>query len=159
MQEVRFQVLLNWDRSKQMLTVNGALLAAAAALYKLQPGQTPRLFVGVIFALSAVCSVLGVLGVRSGQTYYRAARDVKARYEQALGLPARRLALETTLGMARAHRPPESHAMADPATGRRWKERLTSLLEAGGKLKVHLQFLFAVAALLSTSAALSLFFW
>jgi hypothetical protein len=131
LQEYRFQITLNWDRSKQLLTINGLLLGGSVGIYRLVPsGQIPRV-AGVLFLLVVVTSILGVAGVRRGHAYYRSIRAVKAEYEKRLGLPAEGLALETTSGMREANRPYETPASA---TRKLWRW--------AGKVTVHLEFLF-----------------
>jgi hypothetical protein len=132
--EYRFQVLLNWDRSKQMLVIDGVLLAAAAAIYRLDPIGTPAI-VGVLFALVSLTSLLGIAGTQRGHAYYRATRETKAKYEQKLGLDKLGLALETTAGMKETHRPEEAPL-----------SRRLQFWSWIGKLTVHLQFLFLAAA-------------
>lgn len=139
-QEYRFQVQLNWDRSKHMLVIDGVLLGAAATLYKLQPGQTPPPIVGVIFLLAAIVSALGFFGVRRGHSYYRETRGLKEKFEARLGLDALGLALRTTPGMNQS----------PPVPAGRW----TKLAAWAGKLTVHLQAIFAVAGALSLAAAI-----
>lgn len=135
LQEYRFQVLLNWDRSKQMLVVDGVLLAAAAAVYRLAPARNPAI-IGILFLLVALVSLLGFAGTKTGHEYYRATRNVKTEYERRLGLDKLGLALETTPGMKESHQP---DAVPLRNAGR--------LLRRVGRLTFHLQFLFITAAI------------
>jgi len=101
-QEYRFQVLLNWDRTKHVLASDAILLGVAAGLYKLS-GQA--VFTSIVLVFVAINSVLGAVGVQTGHRYYRSTRRHMAAVAKRLGLPAAGLAMETTSGMAEEHDP------------------------------------------------------
>jgi len=127
LQEYRFQILLNWDRSKHALIFNGALLGAAAGLFRL--GSGAPLLVSVIFAFVFVNSALGALGSRRGHSYYRATRAHKAAIERELGLAQRNLAIETTTGMREDHQP-ALRPRTRVARVARWGGRVTTYTES-----------------------------
>jgi hypothetical protein len=107
--EYRFEVKLNWDRTAFYLTLDSGLLAVAAGLLKLQAGDSHQLLnlsVAFVFLAGAMLSIIGVLAVRRGHDYYRRTVIKKTIIEDALGLtrpiteyPLRHsLAISTTLG-------------------------------------------------------------
>jgi hypothetical protein len=128
LQEYRFQVLLNWDRMKNVFVVDGVLVGAAAGIWKLGSASAPSSVAGWILLLAAINSVLGILGSRTGHAYYRETRKVKEALEKALGLPSRGFALTVTAGMREGHEP---HTI--PLTPKRrltrWATRVTTYME------------------------------
>ena len=84
--EYRFAVRLNWDRSMYYLTFNTALLGGAAGLLKLGDGQMNP-YIGAIFMLGSISSILGVFAVRKGHEYYLRATHKKTLIEDLLGSP------------------------------------------------------------------------
>jgi hypothetical protein len=111
-EEVRFQVLLNWDRAKASLAFNAALLVAGLAL-------SSRLLLGSV-VLSAC---LGAGMVELGHGYYRQARDRRAELETALGVE---LGFVTTRGQRGERR--------DTWLGRHWPKVNSVLLLAHAAL-------------------------
>lgn len=72
-EEYRFQVNLNWDRSKYLLAFNTVLIGAATGLIRVG-GADGHLLIGAIFALGLVAAFLSVLAIRVQQGYYKEAR-------------------------------------------------------------------------------------
>jgi hypothetical protein len=146
LQEYRFQVLLNWDRLKHAFVVDGVLVAAAAAIWKLGNGADPPVVVAWILALAAANSVLGILGSRTGHSYYRETRKVKTTIEQKLGLPENGMALSSTVGMREGHQP-ETTPFTLPRRVWRWATRVNTYLE----------FVLLMVAVLAGSEAIIIF--
>jgi hypothetical protein len=106
--EYRFEVRLNWDRSMYYITFNTALIAAAAGLLKL--GKTGiDLYIAGIFGLGFVGSLLGIFAIRKGHEYYLRATYKKTLLEDLLGLgaplegysgPFANLSVATTVGQS-----------------------------------------------------------
>ena len=94
--EYRFQVTLNWQRTQYYLALNAALLAAGTGLLEAVRGRLNILIALVFFSGLASC-ILSILSGEVQHAYYRAARDAKARLETRLQLGD--LALKTTTGM------------------------------------------------------------
>jgi hypothetical protein len=98
--EYRFQVQLNWDRSKHYFAFNTVLLGAAVALYNQQ--RSSALASSGVFALlliAALNSFHGMWAIERGHQYYRSIRRTKADLENALGMGA--FAIQSTPGMLR----------------------------------------------------------
>ncbi|HYO97083.1 MAG TPA: hypothetical protein VER33_21380 [Polyangiaceae bacterium] len=101
LQEYRFQVQLNWDRSKHYLTFNTAVLGAAVALaasadtWSVQAGRV------ALFVVCAANSFVGQRAALVGHQYYQRIRHTKSELEKALGLEA--YAIQSTPGMMRDH--------------------------------------------------------
>lgn len=85
-QEYRFQVNLNWDRTKFFFTLNSALVAAAAALIKLGGSATSYFFIALLFGIGALTSWIGKKTTQRGHDYYRNTRWKKTVIEDQLGL-------------------------------------------------------------------------
>ena len=128
LQEYRFQVLLNWDRLKHAFVIDGVLVGAAAAIWKLGNGTDPPIVVAWILALASANSVFGVLGSRTGHSYYRETRKVKTTIEQKLGLPESGMALSSTAGMREGHQP-ETVPLTLPRKIVRWAMKVNTYLE------------------------------
>jgi hypothetical protein len=108
--EYRFEVRLNWDRSMYYITFNTAIIAAGAGLLKLGDNGLVNLFVAAIFFLGCSCSILGILALRKGHAYYRRCIYKKTLIEEVLGIASplatysgedANLAVGTTPGQAR----------------------------------------------------------
>jgi hypothetical protein len=107
--EYRFNVRLNWDRTQYFLGLNLAIVAAATGLVKSGPPRTLEyLLVAAIFAAGVAASLLGAAAATKGHNYYRAARDVVKSFELQLGLPAN-LGIASTEGM-KLGRTPDAEA-------------------------------------------------
>lgn len=86
--EDRFQILLNWDRTKFALAINGTILAAAVALTSLASVNLGRMLAVGVFVAGAVAAAFGIKATREGKTYHRAANAKKVLYERELRLDA-----------------------------------------------------------------------
>ncbi len=106
-QEYRFQVQLNWDRTKHYIVVNGTVVGIAAALAKAGASPSVLGLIALLLLLAALNCFLGAYAIRLGHTYYREIRRRKTVFEKALGLletrdgvPPGSFAIGTTSGMA-----------------------------------------------------------
>lgn len=93
--EYRFQVQLNWDRTRYLLTLDVGIIPAATALLGL--ADASRLLVAAVYLAGVLISVLGPVTLSTQRDYYRATRSLKARLEDELMLGHR--AIRTTPGM------------------------------------------------------------
>jgi hypothetical protein len=98
--EYRFQVQLNWQRSQYYLILNAALVAAGGSLLGVQ-GDRARPLAAVLFWMGLLTVVLSLLASTTQHSYYRAARAVLKRFEERLGLDD--LAIQTTPAMGSKH--------------------------------------------------------
>jgi hypothetical protein len=85
-EEYRFQVKLNWDRTAFHLTLNSGLLAIAVGLLKLGSAPMLNLFVAGVFLISLMAAVIGLRTIRKGHQYYRNTVVKKTLLEDQLGL-------------------------------------------------------------------------
>jgi hypothetical protein len=85
-EEYRFQVKLNWDRTAYHLTLSSGLIAIAVGLLKV--GSTPivNLFVAGVFFIGLLASMIGIKTVSKGHDYYRRTIVKKTLLEDQLGL-------------------------------------------------------------------------
>ena len=85
--EYRFEVTLNWQRTQYYFTVNTAVIAVAASILKLSgaDGWLPPLIVGALFALGVLTARLARRMIARGHTYYRRAVYKKTLIEHLLG--------------------------------------------------------------------------
>lgn len=86
LEEYRFQVGLNWDRTKFFILLKGTVLAAAAALLQLGGSATSRLLVVLLFLAGASVAWLGIRATREGKVHHRAAVAKKTLLESEMGL-------------------------------------------------------------------------
>ena len=106
--EYRFEVKLNWDRTVYYLTLNSGLVAIATGLLKLGSIPVINLLVAAIFFIGLCTALIGWWGIRAGHKYYRRTIAKKTLLEDCLGLtkglddyPGRpTLAIGTTIGQA-----------------------------------------------------------
>lgn len=84
--EYRFEVQLNWDRTVFYLTLNSGLIAIATGLLKLQGSSFLNLIVAAVFFIGLSVSVIGIRSVRKGHDYYRRTVVKKTLLEERLGL-------------------------------------------------------------------------
>jgi hypothetical protein len=96
LQEYRFQVNLNWNRTQYFLTVNVGIIGIATGIVQFAKGRVGNLTAGIYLA-GAVCCALSIIASRTQQSYYRATREHKAVLEERLALAD--LAIRTTVGM------------------------------------------------------------
>jgi hypothetical protein len=98
--EYRFQVLLNWQRSQYYLILNAALVAAGGSLLGIQ-GDKARPLAAVLFVMGILTVFLSLLASTTQHSYYRAARTSLKRVEDRLGLGD--LGIHTTPAMGSKH--------------------------------------------------------
>jgi hypothetical protein len=85
--EYRFNVQLNWDRTKFFIFLSSGLLAAGVGLIKIAQDSTQTwIFLVVFFFLSAFINIFGLNTVSVGKGYYREAVFIKTILERELGL-------------------------------------------------------------------------
>lgn len=99
-EEIRFQVTLNWDRTKFYFLFNAALFTVAGGLTHFGGGNSIAAE-AAIFALAGLNSFFAAHTIRKGHRYYRTARKQLKAVERKLKLMDDELALETTRGMVR----------------------------------------------------------
>src|SRR5438105_15883899 len=81
-EEYRFQVKLNADRSRDYVVVNSAIIASGVAL----PGQARwPMLAGTVFSMGLLVAVLAVMGTNTQHGYYRDARNEKKQLAERLG--------------------------------------------------------------------------
>lgn len=97
-EEYRFQVSLNWARTRYLLVLNGAILAVGSGLLEVEREQQAWL-IGAIFVLGALTSLHAAAVTAKQHSYYRNARDRMNIIGRGIGLPDNYL-LATTPGMA-----------------------------------------------------------
>jgi hypothetical protein len=129
--ELRFEVTLNWQRTQYYFSVNTAILAVAASILKIggTSGWMHLSIVGILFGLGAATARLGRRMIVHGHTYFRRAAYKKTLIEQLLGRfepigasrhPAANLAITTTAGMLAAGeilRDPQKYIEQPPRKG------------------------------------------
>lgn len=82
-EEYRFQVKLNVDRSRDYLVLNSAIIAAGITLI----GQAQLPLVGaVVFSAGVFVAVLSMFGTHTQHGYYRDTREAKAQLVSRLGI-------------------------------------------------------------------------
>jgi hypothetical protein len=94
--EYRFQVQLNWQRSQYFLILNAALIAAGGSMLGIQSDKA-RPLAAVLFVLGVVTVFFSLLATTTQHTYYRAARNHVKKVGERLGLDD--LGLQTTPAM------------------------------------------------------------
>lgn len=108
MEEYRFQVKLNSDRTQIYLALSAAIIAAGTGLLKVG-GAGTRTLVAAIFMVGIGVAWVAASAVRQGHVYYRAVVYKKTLVEDLLGrhrnidgygYKGATLAVETTGGMA-----------------------------------------------------------
>jgi hypothetical protein len=106
--EVRFEVTLNWQRTQYYFTVNTAVIAVAATILRVS-GIEAAPVVAMLFFLGFACARLGQRMIEHGHTYYRRAVYKKTLIERLLGrfqtvggfdYAGANLGITTTEGMA-----------------------------------------------------------
>lgn len=96
LEEYRFQVTLNWNRTQYYLVLNVGILGVATGILQLGQRNVAFLAAGLYFA-GLVCCLLSLSACHVQHGYYRRARDHKADIESLLHLAD--LRLQTTPGM------------------------------------------------------------
>ena len=143
--EYRFQVQLNWDRTKHYFTFNTVLLGAAVALYKDAEEWPAKAGIAALLLIAAANSVHGAFAVSRGHDYYRSIRKTKASLEAKLGLES--FAIRSTPGM---QRDVDLAAEGTPATGSR---RFWSISAQARALLVFIGVISALGAVYAAVAA------
>lgn len=100
-EEYRFQVTLNWNRTQYYFVLNVGVIALATGILNLSDHARDWM-VAAIYCVGLLCCGLSFLASRVQTGYYQTARDHKRVLEQRLGLGT--LALSTTPGMGSALR-------------------------------------------------------
>ena len=85
--EYRFQVNLNWDRSKYVLVFNTAVIAVGTGLVNDGYRLATPLLVG-IFAVGLAAAALSAIAVTLQHDYYRSTRDRMLAIAAELGIDA-----------------------------------------------------------------------
>lgn len=91
--EYRFQVKLNWSRIQYLLALNVGIISVGAGLLEV----AAPFFVLMVFFMGAFVALLSLVVTSTQESYYRAARDLKGKLEDALSLGPH--AIRTTPGM------------------------------------------------------------
>ncbi len=107
-QEYRFEVKLNWNRTMYYLAFNSALISVSTALLKLDNPPIVYLLIAMIFLLGFISCLIGSSAVRTGHQYYRRTIVKKTLIEDMLGLTTplaeyegrHTLSIGTTLGQS-----------------------------------------------------------
>ena len=100
--EYRFQVNLNWQRTQHSFTLNVAIAGSATALLHFSNVEATYLLVGAIFACGAFACLLAIIAQNIQRGYYHSIRDHKKRLEEILALDT--FAITTTSGMGNTQR-------------------------------------------------------
>jgi hypothetical protein len=85
-EEYRFEVRLNWDRTAYYLTLNSGLIAVAAGLLKIGSAPIVNLVVASVFLIGLLSSLIGMRNIRRGHEYYRRTVVKKTLLEEQIGL-------------------------------------------------------------------------
>jgi len=104
--EYRFEVKLNWDRTAFYLTLNSGLIAIATGLLKVGSAPFVDLMVALVFFIGLCTALIGISAIRRGHEYYRRMIVKKTLIEDCLGLTkgvegypsGTTLAIGTTIG-------------------------------------------------------------
>jgi len=84
--EYRFQVKLNWDRTAYHLTLNSGIIAIATGLLKVGSSVRVNLGVAFVFFVGMCASAIGIKTTLTGHKYYRRTIVKKTLVEDQLGL-------------------------------------------------------------------------
>jgi len=111
--EYRFAVRINSDRTRDYLVINLGLITITTGLFRLDNGRAVTLLVILMFAVGVTISWSAARAAAKGHAYYRRAAFKKTLIEEQLGLfsrldvsdhPDANLAIGTTFGMANVER-------------------------------------------------------
>lgn len=86
LEEYRFEVKLNNDRTFRFLVFNAAVLSVGTGLLKTNGPPASNIFVVLLFIAGAMSSLLGIRAIKKGHEYYRRAIYKKTLIETRLGL-------------------------------------------------------------------------
>jgi hypothetical protein len=84
--EYRFEVRLNWDRTTYHLILNSGLISIATGLLKVGSVAIVNLFVAGVFFVGFCASLIGIKAITQGHRYYRRTIVKKTLIEDLLGL-------------------------------------------------------------------------
>jgi hypothetical protein len=84
--EYRFEVKLNWDRTVYYLTLNSGIVAIATGLLKTGSEPIIDLLVAGVFVIGVCTAIVGMWSIRKGHQYYRRTILKKTIIEDYLGL-------------------------------------------------------------------------
>jgi hypothetical protein len=87
--EYRFEVKLNWDRTAFDLTLNSGIIAIATGLLKIGSAPFVDLMVALVFLVGFSTATIGISAIRKGHEYYRRTIVKKTLIEDCLGLTKR----------------------------------------------------------------------
>lgn len=124
MDEYRFQVNLNWNRTQYSIVLNLGILGLATGLFRGEVDGTAVVGIG-LYVAGIVCCVLSLIAGRVQRGYYRRTKEHKALLERRLALGD--LAITTTTGMGST-----AHQLAKVTTLHIVLLSLLLLLDAGG---------------------------
>lgn len=85
-EEYRFQVNLNWDRTKHFFTLNAAILAVGAGLVRVDASPLGVHLAGLLFLFGAFAAGWGASATVRSHKYYRRAVFKKTLLARELGL-------------------------------------------------------------------------
>jgi len=83
--EYRFQVRFNWERTRDYFILNGALVSVALGLHR-SGDFGNNLLVGCVLLIACAIGILGAVTHRTGHKYYRRTVYKKTLLEDILGL-------------------------------------------------------------------------
>lgn len=98
-EEYRFQVNLNWDRSKFYVLLNSGLITASCGLLRIPGFKFAEFLTAPLFVLGFLTGWLGYKTLRKGIEYRRRAVVKKAEIENKLGAYSDVIPIDTTAGM------------------------------------------------------------
>lgn len=87
-QEYRFEVKLNWDRTMYYIVFNTALIAAATGILKIDNQRAIDWLIAAIYLVGFVACLIGRNAIQKGHEYYRRTVIKKTLIEDLLGLTA-----------------------------------------------------------------------
>jgi len=85
-EEYRFEVRLNWDRTAYYLTLNSGLITIAAGLLKIGGAPVVNFVVAGVFSIGLLSSFIGIRNILKGHEYYRRTVVKKTLLEEQIGL-------------------------------------------------------------------------
>lgn len=84
-EDYRFQVQLNQDRSQYFLVLNIGIISVASGIIQLASGPYATL-ISLIYIVGFLFSVFSIIALRVQRKFYKSARDQKQRFEDILEL-------------------------------------------------------------------------
>lgn len=98
-EEYRFQVNLNWDRSKFYVLLNSGIITATCGLLRLPSFQFAEFLTAPLFILGVLSALLGYKTLLKGIEYRRRVILKKAQLENKLAQYSDVIPIDTTEGM------------------------------------------------------------